>query len=293
MVDRIVQCRRLQRAVLDGTWKPKPVHPFTIIERGKVRKVMPVDFGDRVVERCLCDFVLVPFIIAHIIKDSSACIKGRGLDYAIRRLKAYLEKAPPGAWVIQFDFHDYFHSIDRKRLIAMLRKDLPELFVRLVVLAIGGEDGKGLELGSHVCQLLAVWYPTPLDHLIEGLPGFIGYHRYMDDGIAIFETREEALSALRTFKKAAEDMGLSMNPHKTFCNRATHPIVFCKTRLTKRAGRVKVNVRKQMSRRSVRHYLRVLKVSEERGIDMSCVRASIIGYLNHGDADLTRLVEPV
>ena len=81
-----------------------------------------------------------------------------------------------------------------------------------------------------------------------------------------------------------------MNPHKTFCNRATHPIVFCKTRLTKRKDGVRVNVRKQQSKRMVRHMRSVKRRAEHVEIDLMPVKASCLGYLNRGDANLTRLV---
>lgn len=289
-LNRLCECARLRRELLAGKWSPRTVVPFTLNERGKVRRVMPVNMRDRVVERCLCEHVIVPFITATAVQDSSACIRGRGLDYAVKRVRGHLEKASPGAWVFQFDFHDYFHSIDRDRLIRMLREKIPEPLLRVTALSIGGDSGVGLELGSHVCQLLAVWYPTSLDHLVACCPGFIGYHRYMDDGIAIFETKAQALNAKRLFVQSANAMGLTMNPHKTFCNRATHPIVFCKTRFTKRSSGVRVNVRKPQTRRLVRHLRSVIRRSKVAEVDLAAMYGSCTGYLNRGDADLTRLM---
>lgn len=293
MADRLVQCKRLMDEVLSGKWKPKPVIPFTLCERGKIRKVMPVNVRDRVVQRCLCDHILIPLIMSLVIEDCSACLKGRGLEYAIKRVREHLANAPPGAWVFQFDFHDYFHTIRRADLIGRLRRHLPDSVIRLVALSIGGETGTGIELGSHVCQILACWFPTPLDHLIQSMPGFVGYHRYMDDGIAIFETKAQALHAKWEFERAAKAMGLSMNPHKTFCNRATSPVVFCKTRLTKRSNGVRVNVRKPQTRRLVRHMRRVKRRAERVPIDVEAMKASCTGYLNRGDADLTRLLSVI
>lgn len=289
--DRLCLCVQLREEVLSGTWRPQEVHPFTLLERGKLRRVMPVAMRDRVVERCLCDNIVVPFVEQHAIVDSSACIRGRGLKYAIERVKGHLEKAPPGAWVVQFDFHDYFHTIDRGRLMGMLRSYFPQPVLDVIALSIGGGEGVGIELGSHVCQLMAVWYPTPLDHVMQSLPGLIGYHRYMDDGIAIFETKAQALNAKRVFVQSASAFGLSMNPHKTFCNRATHPIVFCKTRLTKRRDGVRVNVRKPQTHRMVRHIRNVVARAKTHDIDVDAMLGSCMGYVNRGDADLSRLLE--
>ena len=289
-VDRLCQCARLRKEILADEWRPTPVKPFTLLERGKIRKVRPVNMRDRVVERCFCEHVLIPMVKRSAIRDSSACIRGRGLHYAIEHVRRHLEKAEPGAWVFQFDFHDYFHAIDRERLVGMLRGELPEPYVHIASLCIGGEHGIGLELGSHVCQILAVWYPTPLDRFVEFMPGFVGYHRYMDDGLAVFESKAHALNARYRFINAAQAIGLEMNPHKTICNRATHPIVFCKTRLVKRASGVRVTVRKPQTRHMVRHIRNVIKLAERRDIDLTSLSGACLGYLNRGDADLTRLL---
>lgn len=289
--DRLCQCAKLRREILAGEWRPSPVTPFTICERGKIRHVRPVNMRDRVVERCLCEHVLVPFITDNAIKDSSACIRGRGLQYATDRVKTHLESAPPGAWVFQFDFHDYFHTIDRARLAFLLRRHLDECFVQMIGLSIGGLDGIGLELGSHVCQLLAVWYPTLLDHLMEILPGFHGYHRYMDDGIAIFDNRAHAFNAMDTFTWAAEHIGLAMNQKKTFCNRATAPLIFCKTRFVKRSTGVRVLLPKAQSRKTIRHVRRVVHRAKTVEINLEPLHASSGGALNRADNKLGHLID--
>lgn len=289
--DRLCQCRKLQKEVLSGQWHPTPVVAFTLKERGKIRRVMPVNMRDRVVERCLCEHVLVPFVEATAIKDSSACIRGRGLEYATGRIREHLKTAPPGAWVFQFDFHDYFHTIDRRRLKTQLDKRVPECFVELIGRSIGGFDGVGLELGSHVCQLLAVWYLTPLDKMIQLLPGFHGYHRYMDDGLAIFDTKNHALEAMKHVTWTARQIGLQMNEKKTFCNRATAPLVFCKTRFVKRGAKVRMTVRKEQTRKTVRHVRRVVRKAERTEINIEPLRGSCAGSLNRADNKMARLLD--
>lgn len=56
----------------------------------------------------------------------------------------------------------------------------------------------------------------------------------------------------------------------------------------------RMNVRKQQTRRSVRHAREVRRRSERLGgIDMKPVEASFLGYVNRGDVDLTRLLEAI
>lgn len=290
MADRLCQCVRLRDEILSGTWRPREVRPFTVCERGKLRRVTPVSMRDRVVERCLCDNAFAAFVTSEVMEGSSACLKGRGLHYAVNRIKGHLERADFDAWYYRYDFHDYFHKIDRGRAIDRMRGRLAPPFIPIVALSIGGESGVGLELGSQVCQLTAVWYPTPLDHVILGLPGLIGYDRYMDDGLAVFDSKEQALEAQEAFAEQAGEIGLTMNPDKTYCNRVTHPIVFCKTRIRKRPDGVSVNVRKPQTRHSVRHVRHVMRRAERVEIDTEPVIASTLGYINRGDADLSRLM---
>lgn len=162
-------------------------------------------------------------------------------------------------------------------------------FARTVIEA----DAGGLELGSHVSQLCAVAVPTPIDRAIEGVPGVIGYHRYMDDGIIFVDSKETAHAAMVVVEEIAEMLHLVINPRKTVINRITHPFVFCKLRYTKQLdGSVRVNVRKQQSRRSVKHARNVARLSlHNPAVEVQPVRAALEGYLARGDAELGWLAD--
>lgn len=296
MLRRITECARLQQRVLDGTWEPKKGRSFQVLERGKVRNIHPPDMRTRVVERCLAEQVLMAFVESHVIAECCACIKGRGQSYQIDLTRKHLEEAPPGAWFFQYDFHGYFDHIDRGAALERLLLEIHEAIVAVVSLCIGG-PGIGLDLGSHICQLLATWYTTPLDLLVLTMPGLVGYERYMDDGHAAFTDRRSALDAMDAFCDAARDMGLTMNPKKTICNRATHPQVFCQLRYVKRGDRVKVNLRKPKTRQSIAHANNVMDKARSLAldpdgpqIDVQAVRGSMEGSFRRGDPDLTHLL---
>lgn len=290
MNDRLCQCAQLRKEVLSGEWEPREVKPFTLMERGKMRRVSPVNMRDRVVDRCLCDNVLSPFIRKTAIADSSACLKGRGPLYARERVKMHLERAPAGAWVFQYDFHDYFHTIDRERLLGLAGEHIDGCFISLIRKSIGS-DGQGLELGSHVCQLLAMWYPTDLDRLMLSTSGLIGYHRYMDDGLAVYDSQANAFAGMTLFVHEAKARGYEMNPKKTHCNRVSHPIVFCKEKYVKRGSNVRITIRKPQTHRNVRHVRRVIRVAEDNDIDLVPVKAACEGYLDRADNKMSRLIE--
>lgn len=290
MIHRLTECSKLQDAILRQEWEPRKGRPFQVHERGKARWVVPPMIEARVAERCFCDQQLIPFINAHTSPECSACIKGRGLSYAMEHVRAMLEAAPPGAWVFQYDFHSYFHSINRTLMLGMLEQYFPAVFVDFISKCVGG-PGIGLDLGSHVSQLLATWYPTPLDHHLESLPGFIGFHRYMDDCVSVFDNRDHAMSALQQFPETAKHMNLDMNPNKTHVNRATAPLVFCKTRFVKRADGVRMTIRKTDTRHSIKHAKNVVRRSKDVPIQLRPVHDSMLGHFDRADNKMSRLLD--
>lgn len=294
---QLSNCKKLQDEVLSRTYHQTPVKRFSLTERGKVREVRPVHYRDRVVQRCLCDNVLTPAITSRIIDGSSACLKGRGLTYAIEDVKSIATKCPADGWVLQYDFHNYFATINKDILFDELADLIEDGDTRWLIATILNDDEGGLELGSHVSQLCAVLYPTPLDEAILRTEGIVGYHRYMDDGIAFYETKEDALNGLKVLRTYADLLDLSLNGKKTYINRVTHPFVFCKMRFKKlKDGSVRVLVRKQQTRRTIKHAKSVKRYANkhpEFQVDLEPVKASLMGYVNKGDADLSRLVEGV
>lgn len=272
MSRRLTNCAQLLDELEGGDWEPAPVKRFTVCERGKDRDVKPVAFRDRVVQRCFCDHVLVPVVTAYVTDDCSAVLPGRGLASGRRanplcaydRVRAHAAACPRGGWVGRFDFSSYFATIPHDRLLSILSRRIPDSRLMAFLATVIADDetdrsGIGLELGSHVSQLCATAYPTLLDRAM------------------------------------ASSLGLTINPRKTCSSPASLPFVFCKMRFSRQAdGSVRMNVRKQQSRRACRHAKSVARRSAghpELDIDIAPVRASLEGYLQRGDADLSGLVK--
>lgn len=290
----MLNCMSLRKDVYSGQYSMSPTTRFYVHERGKTRNILPVAFRDRVVQRAICDNFLLDATINYVIDDCSACLKGRGISYANNRVQMYAEQAEIDSWIVQFDFHDYFHSISIENMMGRIREILKDerlLDIILTILSVGEE---GIELGSHISQLCAALYPTPMDKAIIAAPGVTGYHRYMDDGIIFCKTKEDAQRTMSLLLEWIDKLGLQPNPKKTFYNRITQPFVFCKIRYTKdkETGHVRKNVRKPQTRHCEQHIKRVLKLAETNpSINTEPLKASFKGYLMRGDANLDRLIE--
>lgn len=76
----------------EGAYTPGDGAEFFANERGCIRPITGLTMDDRVVSHCLNDLDLMPKIVPHLIYDNSASLKGKGVDFARRRMKAALEK---------------------------------------------------------------------------------------------------------------------------------------------------------------------------------------------------------
>lgn len=288
MVNKNMNCHILLHEILDQSYQLSSTFNFRIYERGKIRNVKSIHIRDRVVQRCLCDQVYVPIIKDLIVRENSACLKNRGLDYAIRNLRYDVSKIPDSAWLVKFDFKNYFESIKIEYVLAMLSflvkdPDIYNVFRVILKSNHGGKDDQQLELGSHVSQLSGVLFLDIIDKKIKEFPGVLAYSRYMDDGLIFCDGRQTAKDSLSWLKEYVQVFDLTINDEKSFINRVTQPFIFCKRRIKKRGSRVNVNVRKESTRRSLRHLRHLLFSSKP--IDLDPPFNSTIGYINSGDEE--------
>lgn len=231
-----------------------------IRERGKSRLITPITIEDRVTQRVICEYALIPALEKKLIYDNGASAKGKGTHFSRRRLNGFLEKAkrrwgPENIWALQFDFSGYFASIPHSECYRVLDeafedKRLRDLAMRIIesyaadkIEAIEDPDErdrmmaklrrhelKGICLGSQISQIMALAVPNPVDHLIKDKLGCEFYTRHMDDGIILLDSRERLEEIRETIKKEAEKHGLILNPRKTRIVRFKDGFTFLKVR---------------------------------------------------------------
>jgi hypothetical protein len=101
---------------------------FSIIERGKPRDIRACHINDRLVQNSLCEEVLLPEFTPRFVYDNCATLEGKGIDFALTRVKKHLQMAQreygydePLA-CLRIDIRKYFDSIDHKALKEMANK---------------------------------------------------------------------------------------------------------------------------------------------------------------------------
>jgi hypothetical protein len=196
---------------------------FTLRERGKVRHIKSVHISERIVQKCLCDYALVPLLSRPLIHDNGASMKDKGVHFALRRLIAHLSRFyrknnfSNNGYALLIDFTKFFDNIRHDILFSLTNRcvgdpRLRELTRRFV--SVFG-DGISLGLGSQVSQISAMFYPNTLDHFIKEQLRILYYGRYMDDLYLIHADKDYLKYCLRAIEKVCGTLGISINRKKT------------------------------------------------------------------------------
>lgn len=156
------------------------------------------------------------------IKDSYACLEGRGTHRAVDAVQRYMracKRKHGGGWVVKVDVSKFFYSIDRSILKRILRKKIKcrkTLWLLDMIIDSSPEGEVGIPLGNVTSQDFANIYLNEVDQYVKRYLGVKWYVRYMDDMIAVVPTREEAKELKNNIVRfLRERLNLSENPKKS------------------------------------------------------------------------------
>lgn len=129
---------KLQHMILNLDF-PDPNYQTMIIESdgGKVRNIVKQNyFPWRILHHAIMR-VLEPDFTKGYIHDTSACIKGRGTHYGVKRMKMFLRRYPEYKWFVKTDFKKFYESIPHELVLNSLRlKYKDKKFINLIEVAI-------------------------------------------------------------------------------------------------------------------------------------------------------------
>lgn len=210
---------------------------FDIVERGKRRHIKSIHFSERVVQKSLCRNALYPVMVYNLIYDNGANQKGKGTLFATQRLEKHLRQHfrhyGRDGYVLLIDFKSYFDNIRHEPIKKELRRRFQDK--RLVSLADTFIDAFGevsLGLGSETSQMTAVAYPNKLDHYIKEVARIKGYGRYMDDSYVLHPSKQYLEKLLVNIRQICDELGIKLNPKKTYITDIKHGFLFLKTRFS-------------------------------------------------------------
>lgn len=217
---------------------------FDIRERGKLRHIHSLHYGERVIRRSACTNALVPVLSNGLIYDNGASLKGKGVAFASNRCETHLhryfrETGSNDGYVLVIDFKGYFDHILHEPLKEIIDRAFEDK--RIVALSHGfidatdldkptEEHGRGLYIGPEDSQIYAVAYPNRIDHKIKDELRQKYYNRYMDDSYIICRDKAVLKTILDILLKEYAKYGIIPNPKKTQIVKLSKGFTYLKTR---------------------------------------------------------------
>jgi len=265
---------------------------FDLCERGKKRHITSVHISERVVQKSLCDYGIVPVMQQSLIYDNGASLKGRGTDFARERLKKHLRqyyrRNGADGYIIMGDCHNFFGSIRHDIVDGNIRNAITDQRLCDLTMSFVRPFEHGLGLGSQVCQILAVSYQNRIDHSIKEVKGCKWYGRYMDDFYIICKTKEEAKEILQYVTELYAQFGIELNMRKTVITKLTHGFTWLQDRIyllpsgkvIDKPGRASIT----RNRRKLKKLAKLLDAGKITYDAICNFYASHIGYLKHKNA---------
>lgn len=268
-INKLREYIRLHNTLLKDGNISKGYTTFTIMERGKERKIEACHITERVVQKSFSDNCFTPIFDKYVIENNCASQVGKGTSKAVELFKEDLIKAQRkfkgDFYILQGDLTNYFGSIPHDQLINMLNEYIHNEHIRTFYTRhINRREGDaGIGLGSQNNQNFAALYLNDVDHYITNQLHQKFYGRYNDDFYLMVATRDEAKKYLEIIKEKIEAKGLTLSVKKTKIVKSTHMITYLKQRFTlKTEGRVIIRPNKKSAirlRRKLKAFAKKLK----------------------------------
>lgn len=222
-----------RKSIIDGTYKAKKYHHFTLYGRGKSRGVDAPHISDRQIQKVLTQKVLLPSYKPIMIHNNGASIKGKGLAFAqkelVKDLREHIKKYGFNGYIVLTDFKNFFPSANHA-YIKIMHSNL-RLDAKVVELlnTIFSYFKKGMPLGVEPSQIEMVAYPSKLDNYVVCQLGLQAGH-YMDDYYFLVPPDRDPKEILKKFKDKAKENSITINENKTHILKFGQPFKFCKTK---------------------------------------------------------------
>ncbi len=243
--------------LINCTYQPGRSIMF-VVTRPKAREVWAANFKDRVVHHVMYNR-FAPMFYRSFIHDSYACIPAKGTLKAANRVQYFMRSATENhtkdAWYLKADVSNFFVSIDKSILDALLAKKIIDpwwLWLTRIILhkdptsnvhikssarmrtkvpkhksLMNAPKGFGLPIGNLSSQFFANVYLDILDQYAKHTLKLRYYARYVDDIIAIGNDGAELHSKyelMASFIK--EKLCVSFHPNKKEINKVEHGVNF-------------------------------------------------------------------
>lgn len=188
-----------------------------MIKEPKERVIKALPYKDRIVHQWYIYEFIKPYMYPRFVKDTFACIEGRGTHLAAIRLQQYMRRMRSqyqNYYIVKFDIHKFFYSIDKSILYAKMQKYIkdPKLLRLTYRFIYDNDEPFGIPIGNYTSQYFANIYLHEMDLFIKHELKIKYYVRYMDDFIMLVPTKKDAHQMMKIVKEyVALQLNLSLN----------------------------------------------------------------------------------
>ena len=290
----------LRCSLAEGRWQPGPYRVFSVVERGKVRRVAAAPFADRIVHHAVVN-ALAPVWEKRYVGWSCANRLGRGTHAAMQRAVAGARQC---RFALSVDVARFFPSVDHevlKGLVARHVGDGPllDLVGRIIdsgrllfslnearpwmpphegLLALARP--RGLPIGNQTSQFLGNVQLHPVDLVVAQQVRPRAAVRYVDDLMLFDNDRGRLEDARLRIEASLAGLRLRAHPHKTRLVSTAEGFTFVGYRVTPNGIRLP---RATLSRFHGRLHALQRGFAEGR-LSIDEVRASVAGMCGHTKA---------
>lgn len=246
---------KLSAHISAGTFRLHGYHEYTIVERGKERRIQSVCLTDRIALNAIMD-VVERYLSRRFIKDSAASIKGRGTHFLALRIVRDMKRDIVGtSKVYKWDFRHYYDSIPQDKMMQVLRSVFKDARLLTMLERCVKMMPKGLSIGLRSSQAFGNLYlDYYLDHVLKDRERMRYYRRYCDDGENQNSTYYKLTQTARLVHQCADEAELEVKPNDQMWGLRDRPLDFLGWQFYA-DGRVRL--RKHIKQRFARRWHRV------------------------------------
>lgn len=207
--NRAYYAKSVQQRLLGAKPLLEPTTRKIKSENGKDRELEIAPFYPNQIAHHAVANIIEPLLLKSLNTQSAACIKGRGVDYTLKRAKRY---AKSYTYYLQVDIRKFYANIDRELLLAQIsRKIADKKTLELLRTLLHSPQPKGLSLGSYLSAILGNFYLRDLDY-----PACKGVKvlRYADDIVAFSSSKLALWQHFHTLQAKTQALGLELHKIK-------------------------------------------------------------------------------
>lgn len=208
---------KLQKQLQDGTFHTSEYKVRKIFEpKERLIYILPL-YPDHVLHHALIN-ILGPIWQNSFIRDSYACIPGKGLHKASQAIMHFIRR---NKYVLQCDIRKFYPSINHEVMYNIIKRKIADkrllAVLRDIIKSCGDETN--LPIGNLTSQWMGNVYLNELDHFVKEKLRCRDYIRYCDD-FCLFANDKKILW---DYKKKIDDF-VGENLMLTFSKSSIYPV---------------------------------------------------------------------